>query len=62
MLSRQQVERSLWAQGLEPESNALSISVNRLRDRLKQINADTWIDTIRGRLRHKLCSNFLSNI
>ena len=49
VLSRQQIERSLWEQGLEPESNALSVLVNRLRDRLKQLNAHTWIDTIRGR-------------
>lgn len=49
VLSRQQIERSIWAQGLEPESNALSVSVNRLRDRLKKVNAHTWLDTIRGR-------------
>lgn len=49
VLSRQQIERSLWSQSLEPKSNALSVLVNRLRDRLKQINAHTWIDTIRGR-------------
>lgn len=49
VLSRQQIERGLWTQGLEPESNALSVSINRLRDRLKQVDAHTWIDTIRGR-------------
>ena len=49
VLSRQQIERGLWTQELEPESNALSVLVNRLRDRLKQVNAQTWIDTIRGR-------------
>ncbi|MFQ4138375.1 two-component system response regulator RppA [Nodosilinea sp. PGN35] len=48
VLSHTQLEQALWATGTEPESNALSKLVRRLRRRLEQLEADPWLETIYG--------------
>jgi two-component system, OmpR family, manganese sensing response regulator len=48
VLSRNQIEHALWEWGTEPESNAVSASVRRLRQRLELVNAADWIETIYG--------------
>lgn len=48
VLSRTQLEKALWEWGSEPESNVLTTLVRRLRQRLQQIDADDWIETIYG--------------
>lgn len=48
ILTRDQIERSLWEWRKEPESNAVAALVKRLRLRLQKIGADEWIETIYG--------------
>jgi two-component system, OmpR family, manganese sensing response regulator len=48
VLSHNQIEQALWEWGTEPESNAVSASVKRLRQRLQLIEAANWIKTIYG--------------
>ena len=48
VLSRDQIERSLWEWGEEPESNAVTTQVKRLRQRLQKVGAEDWIETIYG--------------
>ncbi|MGF1518794.1 MAG: two-component system response regulator RppA [Nodosilinea sp.] len=48
VLSHTQLEQALWAVGAEPESNALSKLVRRLRRRLEQLGVDGWIETVYG--------------
>jgi DNA-binding response OmpR family regulator len=56
VLTREQIELSLWSWGSEPESNAVSTLIRRLRRRLEAIAAHDWIETVYGigyRLRPK---------
>jgi DNA-binding response OmpR family regulator len=48
ILSREQIELSLWEWGEEPESNAVTTLIKRLRQRLQKIGAEAWIETIYG--------------
>ncbi|MGF1590675.1 MAG: two-component system response regulator RppA [Pleurocapsa sp.] len=48
VLTRNQIEEYLWEWGEEPESNAVTAAVRRLRQRLKSIEAADWIETVYG--------------
>jgi DNA-binding response OmpR family regulator len=48
VLSRDQIEQALWEWGSEPESNAVTALVRRLRQRLQLVKAADWIETIYG--------------
>lgn len=48
VLSRDQIELALWEWGTEPESNAVTTLVRRLRQRLQAVDAKDWLDTIYG--------------
>ena len=48
VLSRSQIEQALWEWGSEPESNAITVLVRRLRQRLQMIGAVSWLETVYG--------------
>ncbi len=48
VLSRDRIEDALWEWGTQPESNAVTTLVKRLRQRLQSLNATDWIETIYG--------------
>ena len=48
VLSRDQIELALWEWGTEPESNAVTTLVRRLRQRLQAVGAKDWLETIYG--------------
>lgn len=48
VLTRQQIEEALWEWGSEPESNALTVLVRKLRQRLQLVGAADWIKTVYG--------------
>ncbi len=48
VLTRNQIEQALWEWGNEPESNAVSALMRRLRQRLQLVGAADWIETIYG--------------
>jgi two-component system, OmpR family, manganese sensing response regulator len=48
VLTHTQLEQALWAMGTEPESNALSKLVRRLRQRLAALEAGDRIQTVYG--------------
>ncbi len=48
VLSRDRIEDALWEWGTEPESNAVTTLVKRLRQRLQEVDATDWIETIYG--------------
>jgi len=48
VLTHDQIEQALWEWGSEPESNAVTARIKRLRQRLRPLEADTWIETIYG--------------
>ncbi|MBW4528910.1 MAG: response regulator transcription factor [Phormidium tanganyikae FI6-MK23] len=48
VLSRDQLEQALWEWGDEPESNAITALVRRLRQRLESLNAAEWLETVYG--------------
>jgi two-component system, OmpR family, manganese sensing response regulator len=48
VLTHTQIEQALWEWGSEPESNAVSASIRRLRQRLQLLNAADWIKTVYG--------------
>ncbi|XHX76360.1 MAG: response regulator transcription factor [Stenomitos frigidus ULC029] len=47
VLSRSQIEQALWEWGSEPESNAITALVRRLRQRLEVVGAN-WLETVYG--------------
>ena len=49
VLTRAQLESNLWEWGAEPESNAISTMIRRLRNRLKEVSAQNWIETVYGK-------------
>ncbi|MBD2204822.1 response regulator transcription factor [Calothrix sp. FACHB-1219] len=56
VLTRNQIEESLWECGMEPESNALTVLVRKLRQRLQILDAEDWVKTVYGmgyRLNHQ---------
>lgn len=48
VLSRDRIEQALWQWGAEPESNAITTLVKRLRQRLQALDAADWIETVYG--------------
>ncbi|MGK7938407.1 MAG: two-component system response regulator RppA [Xenococcaceae cyanobacterium] len=48
VLSRDQIEQALWSWGSEPESNAVTTLVRRLRQRLEAVGAKGWLETVYG--------------
>lgn len=48
VLSHDQIERALWEWGTEPESNAVTTLVRRLRQRLQAVGAKDWLETVYG--------------
>lgn len=48
VLSRNQIEQALWSWGNEPESNAVTTLVRRLRQRLIAVGAKDWLETVYG--------------
>jgi DNA-binding response OmpR family regulator len=48
VLSRDQIESALWEWGTEPESNAVTTLVRRLRQRLQAVGAKDWLETVYG--------------
>lgn len=48
VVSRNQIEQALWEWGSEPESNATTTLVRRLRQRLQLVDAADWIETVYG--------------
>jgi DNA-binding response OmpR family regulator len=48
ILTREQIELSLWEWGEEPESNAVATLVKRLRQRLQKVGAEDWIESVYG--------------
>lgn len=48
VLSRDQIESALWEWGTEPESNAVTTLVRRLRQRLQSVGAKDWLETVYG--------------
>jgi two-component system, OmpR family, manganese sensing response regulator len=48
VLSRRQIEQALWEWGEEPDSNAITTLVRRLRQRLHAVGAAEWLETIYG--------------
>jgi len=48
VLSHDQIEQALWGWGSEPESNAVTTLVRRLRQRLEAVNAKDWLETVYG--------------
>lgn len=48
VVSRDQLEQALWEWGDEPESNAITALVRRLRQRLEALNAADWLETVYG--------------
>jgi two-component system, OmpR family, manganese sensing response regulator len=48
VLTHDQIEQALWEWEVEPESNAVTRLVRRLRQRLKSLEASDWVETIYG--------------
>jgi two-component system, OmpR family, manganese sensing response regulator len=48
IITRDQIEQSLWEWGEEPESNAVTALIKRLRQRLQKVGAENWIETVYG--------------
>jgi OmpR-family two-component system manganese-sensing response regulator len=48
VLTRDQIEQALWEWGTEPESNAITVLVRKLRQRLQTVGAADWIETVYG--------------
>jgi two-component system, OmpR family, manganese sensing response regulator len=48
VLTRNQIELSLWEWGDEPESNAVTTLVRRLRQRLQKLSVEDWVETVYG--------------
>ena len=48
ILTHSQIEQALWEWGEEPESNAIAARIKRLRQRLREIGAESWIETVYG--------------
>lgn len=48
VLTHDQIEQALWEWEVEPESNAVTRLVRRLRQRLGSLGASDWVETIYG--------------
>lgn len=48
ILTRDQIEHTLWEWDMVPESKAMTILIHRLRQRLQTVAADSWLQTVYG--------------
>ncbi len=48
VLARDQIEQAVWEWGSEPESNAMTVLIRKLRKRLEEVGASAWIETVYG--------------
>lgn len=48
VLTRNQIEQGVWEWGTEPESNAITVLVRKLRQRLQAVGSADWIESIYG--------------
>lgn len=48
VLNREQIEAALWEWDTIPENNAVTSLVRRLRQRLQQVGAVDWLETVYG--------------
>ncbi|MEL6384325.1 MAG: response regulator transcription factor [Cyanobacteria bacterium J06626_18] len=48
VISRDSIEQALWEWGTEPESNAVTALIWRLRQRLDELDAKSWLETVYG--------------
>lgn len=48
VIPRERIEQAIWEWGSEPESNAMTALVWRLRQRLQELNAKDWLETVYG--------------
>lgn len=48
VLTRSQIEQGVWEWGTEPESNAITVLIRKLRQRLQAVGASDWIESIYG--------------
>lgn len=48
VLTRDQIEQAVWEWGTEPESNAITVLVRKLRQRLQTVGASDWVESIYG--------------
>lgn len=48
VLTRNQIEQGVWEWGTEPESNAITVLIRKLRQRLQAVGASDWIESIYG--------------
>jgi two-component system, OmpR family, manganese sensing response regulator len=48
VVSHEQLEQALWSWGSQPESNAVTTLVRRLRQRLAAVGAKNWLETVYG--------------
>lgn len=48
VLTRNKIEQYLWEWREEPESNAVTTLVRRLRQRLQVVGASSWVETVYG--------------
>lgn len=48
VITRDNIEQTLWTWGTEPESNAVAALIWRLRQRLDELEAKSWLETVYG--------------
>lgn len=48
VITRTQLEVNLWEWGNQPESNAISTQIRRLRQKLTPLGVENWIETVYG--------------
>ncbi|MGJ3248179.1 MAG: response regulator transcription factor [Elainellaceae cyanobacterium] len=48
VIPRDRIEQTLWEWGTEPESNAVTALIWRLRQRLDELGAKSWLETVYG--------------
>lgn len=48
VLTRNQIEQGVWEWGTEPESNAITVLIRKLRQRLQAVGVSDWIESIYG--------------
>ncbi|MEL6222979.1 MAG: response regulator transcription factor [Cyanobacteria bacterium J06626_14] len=48
VITRDNIEQTLWTWDTEPESNAVTALIWRLRQRLDELDAKSWLETVYG--------------
>ena len=48
VLTRNQIQQAVWEWGTQPESNAITVLVRKLRQRLQAVGSADWIESIYG--------------